>query len=505
MAGERVEVVFDVNAAQFMRGVDAANAKVDGFGDRAKKGFEKFDLGASAVKRSLGSMGDALGASNAKAIKTLDAFADLGDMLSRGAMFGGIGAAIYGFTELNKYMEETEKKISAILSISDRAAERARASGAALGDVKLSAGVDIARAQIEAQITEAKARGNNEAARSLSLSLNELDASSKISAINRQFDAERLAMVAAQTKLIQEADDKNKAQAAVVNEIRGLETDRKNKLAAVGVELDTNNRKLAITLETERKLASDKSSPKSAAAVSDDVAARAFEIRMFNVESEMDAKEAAAEREKQIARDVEEYKRNLYLDQQSIRINQETAYLNRQIEIANATRAYWQNTTNDAAAAGIGIGIGAINALAVEAARGNEQAVQLATSQFLSGIGSQLVALGTQQIFQGLGLTAAAFGAPVGAPLVAIGGAAIATGIGMGAAGAAIAPRTTGASASGGRAASDRGVNTRNRTSRDSGGGGGVSIVINNGLGVTRERQSKDLRDLMAFTSRRAS
>lgn len=507
MAGEKVEVVFDVNTAQFMRGVDAANAKVDSFGDRAKKGFEKFDLGASAVKRSLGSMGDALGANNIKAIKLLDSMADMGDMMSRGALFGGIGVAIFGFSQLNKYMEETEKKINDLLAVADRAAARAQASGAALTDAKTKAGVDAARAQMESQYQIAKARGDELAAMSIKRSMNELDASVRIASVNKEIDDRRAAMLPEQNKLYAEAKDKTQASAIIATELRSIETERKNKIAEIGVELEANNRRLSIELATEkeiartRKQAESKSSSKSAVKPSQSLdEASAFAsgfLATMNARADSEIMDLA-ERDRQLRLDVEQF-----------RIDSETRALRASINAAKQTANAWKSSFSQigeaSAHAFLDVGVGSLQTFFNASAQGNEDAAQMAAAQFMSQAGSALVSIGTQSLWSG---GAKLFGpmAPIGAAEMAFGGAAVAAGLGMGAAGAAIAPKpSTGGSASGGRAGSDRGINSRDRGRRDNGGSGGVSIVINNGLGVTRERQSKELRELIAFSSRRAS
>ena len=117
---------------------------------------------------------------------------------------------------------------------------------------------------------------------------------------------------------------------------------------------------------------------------------------------------------------------------------------------------------------------------------GAEHAEELAAAAFLSGVGEQLVGLGTKNIFEGASLLAMSFGVdPRGYAMLGIGTAAIAAGVGMGAGSAAISHQAAGGTAfkplEDKKAAKDRGASPR---SGSGGGGGSGGLVVNVSYGA---------------------
>lgn len=122
--------------------------------------------------------------------------------------------------------------------------------------------------------------------------------------------------------------------------------------------------------------------------------------------------------------------------------------------------------------------------------KGEENAEEKATAAFMSGIGSQLVGIGTRSLFEGGAKLFNPVTAPIGIAEMAFGGSAIAAGLGLGAAGAAVSHKAAGGSVGVSlpdeeRAKRDPGVKPRfegGGGSRGS-GGGGLTIVNNYQVG----------------------
>jgi hypothetical protein len=118
---------------------------------------------------------------------------------------------------------------------------------------------------------------------------------------------------------------------------------------------------------------------------------------------------------------------------------------------------------------------------------GAEHAEEMAAAAFLSGVGEQLVGLGTKNIFEGASLLAMSFGVdPRGYAMLGIGTAAIAAGVGMGAGSAAISHQaaggTVGKPLEDKKAAKDRGASPRSG-SGGGGGSGGLTVNVSYGAG----------------------
>lgn len=117
---------------------------------------------------------------------------------------------------------------------------------------------------------------------------------------------------------------------------------------------------------------------------------------------------------------------------------------------------------------------------------GSEHAEEMAAAAFLSGVGDQLVGLGTKNLFEGAGLLIMSAGAdPRGYAMTGLGAAAIAAGIGMGAGSAAISHQaaggTVGKPLEDKKAAKDRGASPRGGSG---GGGGSGGLVVNVSYGA---------------------
>lgn len=116
---------------------------------------------------------------------------------------------------------------------------------------------------------------------------------------------------------------------------------------------------------------------------------------------------------------------------------------------------------------------------------GAENAEALAAAAFLSGVGEQLVGLGTKNLFEGAGMLVTSGGVdPRGYALTALGAGAIAAGVGMGAGSAAIshtaAGGTIGKELPDKKAAKDKGASP----GRGGGGSGGGPLVVNVAYGA---------------------
>jgi hypothetical protein len=116
---------------------------------------------------------------------------------------------------------------------------------------------------------------------------------------------------------------------------------------------------------------------------------------------------------------------------------------------------------------------------------GAENAEALAAAAFLSGVGEQLVGLGTKNLFEGAGMLIASGGVdPRGYALTALGAGAIAAGVGMGAGSVAIthtaAGGTIGKELPDNKAAKDKGASP----GRGGGSSGGGPLVVNVAYGV---------------------
>ena len=99
----------------------------------------------------------------------------------------------------------------------------------------------------------------------------------------------------------------------------------------------------------------------------------------------------------------------------------------------------------DAASGATALLIGTVNDLVIGAVSGQEMAAEKAAAAFLSGIGNQLVGIGTKALIEGAIISANPLTPGAGAPMMGLGALAIATGIGLGAAGAGISTAIAGA------------------------------------------------------------
>lgn len=263
MALEKTEIVITGDASSLVAAMKQATGAADGvttkvqtLGEKARDGFGKFDLGASAAKRSLGSMGDALGGANSIAVKALDAFGDLGDMLSRGALMGGIGVAIGAFTMLNKHVADGQKALDALAASYDAAANRVVDSKRRLDAAGLSGQSQLRLADIDSDIATKQALGFS----------------------TRSAEAEKIRLIAAdrftQTRVaIAEQYKKEVASAATVEDVdqrravmgtifEASKAELLNAEKQINVEVQTGLALLDRRLASEKNLASIKSPQK---------------------------------------------------------------------------------------------------------------------------------------------------------------------------------------------------------------------------------------------------
>lgn len=101
----------------------------------------------------------------------------------------------------------------------------------------------------------------------------------------------------------------------------------------------------------------------------------------------------------------------------------------------------------DVASGAFSLLVGTVNDMVVGMVTGQEMAAEKAAAAFLSGIGNQLVGIGTKALIEGAIISANPLTPGLGAPMMALGAGAIAAGIGFGAAGAGISAAIAGGSA----------------------------------------------------------
>lgn len=132
--------------------------------------------------------------------------------------------------------------------------------------------------------------------------------------------------------------------------------------------------------------------------------------------------------------------------------------------------------------AGVLMSVG--ESLAIGLVTQQENAAELAAIAVVQGIGQQLVAFGTQQVFQGMGMLLSPIPDPRGAGKIALGVAAGAAGVGMGAAGAVLNASISGTgSSSATGAANDVGGVQSGKSKRRSGTEGSEQTIIINAGG----------------------
>ena len=166
--------------------------------------------------------------------------------------------------------------------------------------------------------------------------------------------------------------------------------------------------------------------------------------------------------------------------EERIKIEEEVA--RRTEEINNKTA----NISVEIATGAVGLLTGAANEIFTGIMSGREDVVQMATANFLSGLGSQLVGIGTKALIEGAIISANPLTPGAGAPMMALGGLAVAAGIGMGGVGAAISSSigSTTAPAGGGAATTTTPmgagrISTGGAGQRDGGGMEQVTYVFN--------------------------
>jgi hypothetical protein len=165
-------------------------------------------------------------------------------------------------------------------------------------------------------------------------------------------------------------------------------------------------------------------------------------------------------------------------------------------------RDLYKSTYEDAATGAFTSAVGAANDYFIMLAKGEEHAAEKATAAFLSGVGNQIVGLGTKAVIEGALMNLALPG--TGIPLMAGGAAAIGVGIGMGAGGAALGASIPSGSSSGGSL--DRGVNSGGAGGSSGGGGNGGPHVEVHNYGVyspTPEGTSRATTDALRRAQRR--
>ena len=154
-------------------------------------------------------------------------------------------------------------------------------------------------------------------------------------------------------------------------------------------------------------------------------------------------------------------------------------------EVARRTQEINEKTASvsvDIASGAVGLLVGAANEIVTGAFAGKENIVEMATANFLAGIGNQLVGIGTKALIEGAIISANPLTPGAGAPMMLLGAGAIAAGIGMGAAGAGISAsiaNTASAGGGGGAAATSTPMGAGRISTGGTGerGGGGMEQV----------------------------
>lgn len=147
-----------------------------------------------------------------------------------------------------------------------------------------------------------------------------------------------------------------------------------------------------------------------------------------------------------------------------------------------------QETYVAAAQGSVGTLAGSLQTFFTMQIEGSKYAAEVAASQFLVGIGNQLVGMSIQHGFEAAGMGIR--GDPRAIPMAALAAAELSAGLGMGAGGAAIGANVSKKEARDEERArkaeerkKDRERGTGGRPSGGSGGGDGVTVVINYGVG----------------------
>lgn len=168
-------------------------------------------------------------------------------------------------------------------------------------------------------------------------------------------------------------------------------------------------------------------------------------------------------------------------------------------EVRNAQNELYVNGATGAFSTIVGAG----DQLAKDLVMQQEFAAEMAAASVLSGIGQQLVGLGTKAMIEGTLISLNPLTPGLGVPLLVAGGAAIAAGIGMGAGGAAISANIGGRSSGASR---EQGVNRPRPGSgaSTSSGGNGVNLTINYGVaGPASEDTAREIGRVMRVGERR--
>lgn len=492
-------------------------------GKHARETAEEYDRSATAVKRSLGSMSDSMGIGNQKMISLIDASADFGDMWSRGGAFVGISAGMLLIAELTKYTEEQTAKLNAQEAVWDSWANKVQEASKKARDARSNAASRLAAFEDEQRIAFLERTGQVKFA-------NEARAEAAVRALQ------------AEDRLSQEVATKRglelKAEIRLA-EKRGQSTDELDREFSMIASIRRNERAaLAENIAAEQKLAelrtgyglsikNNQGAPKPKA----DAPKSMLGDNMKALHDALEKSIGADEETNKMRLDaIMSYRDNLLalnpivakgamlftqaeLDKQ--RAMRETNTLAKQLSEetaaaqARAAADFIKSTKQMGLEVGrtfLGSGISAVQQFAIASATAQEDAAQAAAASFLSSIGSNIVGVGTQAIWEGLVMLPNPVTAPFGAAKIAIGTAAVAAGIGMGAAGAAMAKPPGAATSSGSVRSADKDRGTRGSSgSSGSSGNNSGGIVINNnyGLGVPREKVARDLNEQMTVAKRR--
>lgn len=129
---------------------------------------------------------------------------------------------------------------------------------------------------------------------------------------------------------------------------------------------------------------------------------------------------------------------------------------------------------------------------------GAENAEMIAAAAVLSGIGDQLVGLGTKYLFEGAGMSL--LGDPRGPAMLGLGGLTIAAGVGMGAGSAAISHTAAGGTL--GKPIEDKATKDPGASPRSSGGSGsGGPLIVNVAYGAGGPLPEDIAREIHKVTS----
>jgi hypothetical protein len=213
---------------------------------------------------------------------------------------------------------------------------------------------------------------------------------------------------------------------------------------------------LAVSLEAKKKEADDAIkdalTKKTAAIKNDTKAIRDNEAAMDDVIRRMREQEDFAASVGPTAEMFQQAQLKQFQDAEKAKADAASKAAEDRVKIEEEAAKRIEDIQNKTAQVGVDVAsgatallIGTVNDLVIGAVSGQEMAAEKAAAAFLSGIGNQLVGIGTKALIEGAIISANPLTPGLGAPMVGLGALAIATGIGLGAAGAGISAAISGA------------------------------------------------------------